>query len=160
MRYMPKTQVIDVVVPTTADPHTVYALLRDGASWPTFSPLGSFELARPSKDGLPGEGVGAHRIFRTKQALSTVTNLEEIVVAEPGKRYGYILLKGLPLRDYKAIVELEPTPDGGTSIHWTSTFSAKVPGTGALFRRNLGDFIRRLVEGLAAHAATRAKAGA
>lgn len=160
MRYMPRKQVIDVVVATSADPSTVYAILRDGASWPEFSPLDSFELVRPGDDGLPGEGVGARRTFRTKQAIGTVVGLEEVVVAEPDRRFGYVLLAGLPLRDYVATVELTPTAGGGTSIHWTSTFSAKVPGTGWLFRRNLGDFIRRTVEGLGAYAAARAQAGA
>src|SRR3954467_13935855 len=47
---------------TTADPATVYALLRDGASWPDWSPIDSFELERPGAD--EPEGVGAVRLFR------------------------------------------------------------------------------------------------
>src|SRR5215210_2273108 len=47
---------------TSADPATVYALLRDGASWPSWSPIESFELERPGAD--EPEGVGAVRVLR------------------------------------------------------------------------------------------------
>ena len=68
---------------------------------------------------------GALRVFRTGRTRSC----EEIIALEPGKRFGYALRSGLPLRDYRAYVDL--TPDGeGTAIHWHSTFTGKVPGTG------------------------------
>jgi len=146
-------QVIDHTATTSADPATVYRLLRDGASWPVFSPLGSFELERPSDDGEPGEGLGAIRIFRTKQALGTIRNRELIVEAEPNRRYAYELLEGLPFRDYRATIEL--TPEGtGTRIHWRSEFHGKYPGAGPLYRRGLDGFIAKLVTGLAEYAPT------
>ena len=67
------SQDIRVSATTPASPETVYALLRDGASWPEWSPLGSFELERPAGD--EPEGVGAIRIFRTGR----VTSREQIV---------------------------------------------------------------------------------
>ena len=67
-----------------------------------------------------------------------------------------MLEAGLPLRDYRAVVTLTPGAGGGTSINWRSTFRAKVPGTGWLYRRQLGKFIGETVEGLAA-AADRAR---
>ncbi|HEY2636983.1 MAG TPA: SRPBCC family protein, partial [Solirubrobacteraceae bacterium] len=133
---------------TAADPATVYALLRDGATWPTWSPLGSFELERPAPDGEP-EGVGAVRIFRTGR----VTSRERIVELVPERRLSYILLSGLPLRGYRADVDIIPQDDGTTKIRWHSTFAPKVPGTGWLYRLTLGRFIGRVVDGLAAHAA-------
>ena len=39
---------------TSADADTVYALLRDGESWPEWSPLGSFELVREGEDEPEG----------------------------------------------------------------------------------------------------------
>jgi len=142
-------QVIDIEERSAAEPAAVYALLRDGAAWPTFSGLGSFELERPSDDGLPGEGLGAIRIFRTPQKIGpTIENHELIVEAEPDRRFAYELLSGLPLKGYRATTTL--TPDGsGTRIHWRSTFTAKVPGTGWIYRRQLRRFIGELVEGLA-----------
>ena len=126
---------------TSADADTVYALLRDGASWPRWSPLGSFELVREGE--AEPEGLGAIRLFRT----GGVRSYEKIVALEPGRRFGYALDHGLPLRDYVAYVDLSPR-DGGTEIHWHSTFTAKIPGTGWFYRRFLGSFIKRVVAGL------------
>ncbi len=138
---------IDVTARSDADPGTVYELLVDGAQWPSCSGLGSFELERPGEDER--EGVGAIRVFRTGRVVSR----EQVVAAEPGRRFGYTLLSGMPLRGYRADIEL--TPDGdGTLIAWHSEFTAKYPGTGWLFRWYLHRFIGRVVVGLAGHATT------
>jgi hypothetical protein len=144
---------IDVTAHSTADAATVYALLADGATWPTWSPIGSFELERP---GAPApEGLGAIRVFRTGR----VTSREELVELVPGRRLSYALLSGLPLRGYRADVDL--TPDStGTRIRWQSRFTPKVPGTGWLYRLMLGRFIQRTADGLAAHAAKAQRATA
>lgn len=134
-------QRISVRSVTAADADTVYALLRDGASWPRWSPLGSFELVREGED--EPEGLGAIRLFRT----GGIRSYEEIVALEPGRRFGYALDHGLPLRDYVAYVDLAPV-DGGTEIHWHSSFTAKVPSTGWFYRRFLTRFIGRVVAGL------------
>jgi hypothetical protein len=142
-------QVIDVTVTTAADPAAVYALLADGSTWPEWSPLGSFELLEPGT-GTP-EGLGAVRLFTTGRHKSR----ERVVTCQPGKVFAYELEAGLPLRGYKAVVTLTPSPQG-TAISWRSTFRPKVPGTGWLYRRELGKFIGRTVEGLAV-AADRAR---
>ncbi|WP_091315665.1 SRPBCC family protein [Amycolatopsis tolypomycina] len=135
-------QRISVRARTAAPADAVYALLRDGASWPRWSPLGSFELVRAGA-GEP-EGLGAIRLFKT----GGVRSYEKIVALEPGRRFGYALERGLPLRDYVAYVDLSPR-DGGTDIHWHSTFEPKIPGTGWFYRWFLGSFIRRVAAGLA-----------
>lgn len=145
-----KRQRIDVRVHTTAHPDTVYALLRDGASWPRWSPIGSFELERRA-DGDDPEGVGAVRVFRSRWRGSKVTSRERVVELVPGRRFSYTLLSGLPLRDYRADVDLSPA-DEGTTIRWRSSFQPKIPGTGWLYRRILTEFIQACAAGLAAHA--------
>ncbi|MGV9361905.1 SRPBCC family protein [Amycolatopsis sp. NPDC003731] len=135
-------QRISVRARSSAPADTVYALLRDGASWPKWSPLGSFELVREG-EGEP-EGLGAVRLFKT----NGVSSYEKIVALEPGRRFGYALERGLPLQDYVAYVDLVPR-DGGTDIHWHSTFTPKVPGTGWFYRWFLGSFIKRVAAGLA-----------
>jgi hypothetical protein len=130
---------------TTASASEVYALLRDGATWPVWSPLETFRLEAEGPDG--GESLGAIRVFTTGRA----TSREEIVVLDADRSFGYSLLSGLPLKGYRALVDLEPR-DGGTEIHWHSTFRAKFPGTGGLYRRFLGAFIQKCVDGLAARA--------
>lgn len=140
-----RRQHIDVRVRTTADPATVYALLRAGASWPGWTPIGSFELEREGEKDR--EGFGAIRIFRTGRR----TTREEIVELVPDRRFSYVLLSGLAIRGYRANVDLD-TVDDGTVIHWHSSFTSKVPGLGGVYRRTLGGFIQQAAEGLAARA--------
>jgi hypothetical protein len=140
-------QRIDVAAHSSAPPDTVYALLADGATWPVWSPIGSFALEEPGPTGP--ESVGAVRLFRTGRTRSR----ERLVELVPGRRLSYVLLSGLPLRGYRADVDLEPSGTG-TDIHWRSSFRAKVPGTGWLYRVILGRFIQRMADGLAVHAAS------
>jgi hypothetical protein len=137
-------QRIDVTATTTAPAAAVYALLRDGASWPVWSPLGSFELESPGPEG--GESLGAIRIFRTGR----ITNRERIVELVPDRRFSYALLSGMAIKGYRADIDLTEGPDG-TTIRWRSSFRAKVPGFGGIYRRTLTKFIQRCVDGLAAH---------
>jgi hypothetical protein len=145
-------QVIEKSARTAGDPNAVYELLADGSTWPTWSPLGSFELLAPG-DGSP-EGLGAVRLFTTGRHQSR----ERVVERSPGASFAYVLEAGLALRDYKAVVTLVPNADGGTTINWRSTFTAKIPGTGGLYRRQLGAFIEQCVQGLGDAAAGQARA--
>ena len=77
---------------SSAPPRAVYDLLRDGATWPQWSPIGSFRLEREGHDG--GESLGAIRVFRT----ATVSSREEIVGFEPGRSFSYSALSGMPPR--------------------------------------------------------------
>jgi len=139
-------QVIDHTVASAATPGAVFDLLADGSTWPEWSPLGSFELIEPG-DGTP-EGLGAVRLFTTGRHKSR----ERVVERRPGEVFSYALEAGLPLRDYRAVITLT-SADGGTAIRWRSTFRAKVPGTGWLYRWQLDKFIGQTVAGLAAAAA-------
>jgi Polyketide cyclase / dehydrase and lipid transport len=140
-------QVIDRTATTSGSPAAVYALLADGSTWPDWSPLGSFELIGAG-DGSP-EGIGAVRLFTTGRHRSR----ERVTERVPDQRFAYVLQAGLALHDYTAVVTLQPDHGGGTTINWRSTFRAKVPGSGWIYRRQLGAFIGRTVAGLAAAAA-------
>jgi hypothetical protein len=137
-------QVIEKTTTTAGDPMSVYELLADGSTWPTWSPIGSFELLSPG-DGDP-EGLGAVRLFTTGRHRSR----ERVVERRPGASFAYVLEAGLALQDYKAVVTLAPGATGGATINWRSTFTSKVPGMGGLYRRQLGAFIDQCVQGLAA----------
>ena len=136
---------------TTADPAAVYALLRDGATWPEWAPIDSFELERPGPD--EPEGVGAVRLLRGGR----VVGHDEIVELVPDRRLVYAHTSNLPVRDYRGEVHLEPTGEG-TAIRWVTTFAPKVPGTGWLLRRGLDGFIAKMTTGLAEGAAAEAQA--
>jgi Polyketide cyclase / dehydrase and lipid transport len=131
---------------TTAAPATVYALLRDGSTWPTWSSIESFELERAGDEER--EGVGAVRVFHGGR----VTGRDTIAELVPDRRFAYTHAPNLPVRDYRGEVELEPTSTG-TAIRWVSTFEPKIPGTGWLMRRALDGFVAGLTNGLAEHAA-------
>ena len=61
-------QVIDERGWTPASPGAVYDLLADGATWPTWSGVDSFELREPGDAG--GESLNAVRVFRTGRVES------------------------------------------------------------------------------------------
>jgi len=130
---------------TSADPATVYALLRDGASWPSWSPIDAFELERRGDSGP--EGVGAVRVLRSGR----VTGRDTIVELVPDRRLSYTHTSSLPVRDYRGDIDLTPVA-GGTEIRWATSFEPKYPGTGGLLRRGLDGFIGECTKGLAARA--------
>jgi hypothetical protein len=132
---------IKVDATTTMPPEAVFARVVDGRQWPERSPLGSFELERPGDD--EPEGVGAIRVFRT----GPFTSRELIVERVQDRRFAYTLLSGLPIRDYRAQVDLVPAGTG-TELHWRSSFEPKYPGTGPILRLMIKRTIEPLVEGL------------
>jgi hypothetical protein len=147
---MPRQITFAVVARTPADAPAVYRLLVDGATWPAWTPIGSFRLERAG-DGA-GDGVGAIRVFTT----SGVRTREEVLALEPDRALTYAQLSGLPIRAHRATVELDQQ-DGGTRITWHEAFEPAVPGTGWLLRRLLHGFVQRCADGLAAHAGSAAQ---
>jgi hypothetical protein len=131
---------VDVRVPCSAPASTIYALLRDGASWPTWSSLDSFELIR--EGATEREGLGAVRLYRTGRNRS----YEELVALVPDRQLSYELVPphNLPFRTYRADVELD-----GSSIRWHSTFTPKVLGTGWLLKLFFTRFLKKTADGLA-----------
>ena len=129
-----------------ADPAKVYGLLKNPITWPLWSTFKSGELKQPGRDDRLG--VGAVRVFRTPTTCAT----EEVVELIPDRRLSYVLLSGMPFRNYRADVDLAPLPDGGTSIRWQSSFHAKYPGTGWFWRMVMQRVLRNTAEKLASGA--------
>jgi hypothetical protein len=146
---MAKQQLIEQRATTIAPPEVVYGLLADGSTWPSWSPIGQFELLEAGERvGDQPEGRNAVRLFTTGRTKSR----ERVVETRPNQVFSYTLEHGMPLRDYKAVVTL--TGNGaGTCIEWRSTFFVSRPGTGWIYRTFLGRFIGRSVQGLAQGAA-------
>lgn len=131
---------------TTTSPAEAFALLADSVGWSNWSPIGSVTIDRP---GTPiPDGLGQIRTMRTGR----FTSVEEIVAFEPNDHYSYVLRSGLPVRNYRADVRLTPAA-GGTDVSWRSTFEAKVPFSGWIYRLALGKFIGQVLDGLVAHLA-------
>lgn len=142
---MPQRISFTVTAWSPAKPSDVYRLLQDGASWPVWSPIGSFQLEREGRDG--GESEGAIRAFKT----GTVRSREEIVALRPDRALSYVALSGLPICAHRADVDLTPH-DEGTTITWNEVFEPKIPGSGRVLRWFLQGFIQRCANGLATHA--------
>jgi hypothetical protein len=138
--------VVEKSARSSADPSEVYRLLRDGATWPDWSTIEEFELEREG-DGEP-EGVGAVRVF----VSGRIRGRDEITGYAQDRQFRYNHLEGLPVRDYRGVVDLVPR-SSGTDITWTVSFGPKYYGTGWVLQRMLGRFLQQNVEGLARHAA-------
>ena len=121
---------------SSAPVEEVWPLIGEARRWTEWSFLDRAELER---DGAPvPDGVGALRRFTRHGVGST----EEVVAYEPPHHLGYAIVKGFPVRHYRADVTC--TPDGpGTVIAWSATFDEKIPGTGRLMVLVLTRLIRR-----------------
>lgn len=132
---------IDIRAQIDADPAEAWGLLDESSTWPSWTPIDSCEIKHPSN----ADGLGEVRVFTNGRVVVT----EETVEREPEWRLTDRLLDGLAVRDYEATIRLEPTA-GGAAIHWHTTFEAKTPGTGWVFKRALTRATTELAEGLAA----------
>ena len=123
---------------TRATADAVWALIADATSYPRWGPWndGGFQS--------PGDGasqVGAMRWFR----LGRTTTVERVVDIEVGRRLAYTVVRGIPVRNYRAEVTLAPVAEG-TRIHWAATWDPTVLGRMVL--RKLRTFYPVMMEGL------------
>jgi len=120
---------------SSAAPLAVFDVLADIATWKDWGPYARTYL---ESEGEPEpDGLGAVRVYYTWPFNSR----EQITVFEPPHRFGYRILSGFPVRDYNALVTLEPLADHGTKITWRSEFDGKPRGTGWLMRLALRPYI-------------------
>jgi uncharacterized protein YndB with AHSA1/START domain len=132
---------IDVRQVIPAPPAAVFAALLDRPSWPAWSGHTAFELVRP---GTPGPyDVGSVGLLHSGRRRAV---REQIVEVVPGRRIGYRLLAGLPLREYRADFDLTPTGEA-TTVRWHASFDAP-PGFGWIYVAALRRFTRRMLDGL------------
>ncbi len=98
--------------------------------------------------GYPApDGVGALRRFAVGPGGST----EEVVAWDPPRHLGYVAVKGLPVRHYRADVHLDE--DGtGTVVTWRCSVEPLIPGTGAVLRLGLRTMVRTFARGLCRYA--------
>lgn len=125
---------------SSAPIETVFDVLADARRWKEWTFVQRSDVERQGDP--PPFGVGTIRRLGTGPGGSR----EEVVVYEPPRRYSYTMLSGLPVRSYRADVELTSRADGGTDISWSGGFERPViPGTGGLFLW----MMRRMVKGFA-----------
>jgi carbon monoxide dehydrogenase subunit G len=130
---------------SAAPPDAIFELLKDPTTWPSWSGMDTAELHRPGED--EPYGVGSIRAL----TRGRVHGFDEVVELVPGKRFSYLHLRGLPVRDYRGDVDLEPAGTG-TRITWRVSFRPRYPGTGWIWRIGVRRMLRQTVAGLAGHA--------
>jgi uncharacterized protein YndB with AHSA1/START domain len=133
-------QQIDIHASTPATASHVFTLLGDSSTWPSWTPIDAFEL---EQEGTP-DGGEIRRFRNGRYRLR-----EQIVERVPDRRLSYTVLSGLAVRDYLATIDLTPSTHG-TQIHWHTTFRAKVPGFGGIYRKALLKATEDFVNGLVA----------
>ncbi len=123
----------------------MFSLLKNSDTWPRWSLFNSFELERAGN----GEcfGVGAIRTFSTRVSKTT----EQVTELIPDQKLSYVLLSGLPLRNYQAVVQLSSPESGVTLVNWTASFQCRY-GTGWFWRIFLNLILSRVAMQLAAAA--------
>jgi Polyketide cyclase / dehydrase and lipid transport len=135
----------DVRARSAAPVDVVWPLIGEARRWKEWSFLDRSDLV---KTGEPApDGVGAVRRF-TRFGIGS---REEVVVWDPPRHLGYVIVKGFPVRHYRADVTF--TPDGsGTMIDWSATFDTVIAGSGHLMMTVLRTIIKRFATGAARYA--------
>jgi hypothetical protein len=88
------------------------------------------------------------RTFSTRVSKTT----EQVTELIPDQKLSYVLLSGLPLRNYQAVVQLSSPESGVTLVNWTASFQCRY-GTGWFWRIFLNLILSRVAMQLAAAAA-------
>ncbi|TPG36460.1 SRPBCC family protein [Mycolicibacterium hodleri] len=137
----------------SAPPASIYNLLADVPNWKDWASMVNHSELVQHGDPDP-LGAGA---VRRMGGIKFILVDEEILEASPPHYQRYTATRGLPVRDYRGEVRLDPV-DGGTHLVWTGAFEPLVPGTGWLLAAFLRVSISRIVSG--AYAAVAAQPSA
>jgi hypothetical protein len=143
---------VEATASSRADPAAVFLLLKNSDTWPRWSMFDSAVLERAGDD--EPYGVGAVRSFSTRISRAR----EQVTELIPDRQLGYVLLSGLPLRNYQADVVLTPSGDGGTRVAWTASFQCAY-GTGWFWRMFMNRILSDMAKRLAAAAVNAESAG-
>jgi hypothetical protein len=118
----------------------VWAKLADLGSWHEWGPWTEIVV-----EGDVRKLVSDRKRLNGKAYVMT----ERVTSMEPEQRFEYDLLSGLPIKNYHSVVTLSDAADGGTDIHWASTFKSPWPGFGWMWRGAMLKVITDVSERLA-----------
>ena len=128
-----------------APPEVVWSLLGDVTVYPQWGP--GRKAGDRSEGDAAANGKGAvYWLEGSKRyGFRFPVSVEEILDVEPGKRLAYTVLRGIPVRNYRAEVTLTPSPEG-TIIRWGGSWDRTVMGR--LVYRPLRNLYPVIVAGL------------
>ena len=111
-----------------AAPEVVWELVANADTyreWGPWSASGYEGLGAQAPDG-----AGVIRWMR----YGRTTTVEKVLESERARRLVYTVVKGIPVRNYRAEVTLSPAGEG-THIRWTASWDRTLPGR--VVRRSL-----------------------
>ena len=132
-----------------ATPAAVWALVADAGQYPRWGPWSEGSYERAGDDSPRGAGAVQRLRSSERTYLRHATSVERILEAEEARRLVYTVIRGIPVRNYRAVVTL--TPDGdGTRIRWAATWDSTLAGR--IVHRKLRTLYPEIVAALAAAA--------
>jgi len=104
-----------------AAPEAVWELVANASGYHQWGPwsAGGYENLG---DRAP-DGAGVIRWFR----YGRTTTVEKVLESERCRRLVYTVVKGIPVRNYRAEVTLSPEGEG-THIRWSASWDRTLPG--------------------------------
>ena len=129
---------------TSADPEAVWSLVADANGYPSWGPWNDGGYL-PAAEGPSRKG--SVQWFRYGRRTTTV---EEILEVDEPRRLVYTVLRGMPVRNYRAEVTLTPAAPKGTSVRWTATWDGTFMGR--MVHRRLQQIYRQVMTDLVAAA--------
>jgi hypothetical protein len=125
---------------TLADVDTVWALVADANTYARWGPWSDGGYEPPSKGpSVPGSVQWFRFGRRTK-------SIEKVLGVDTPSRIVYTVVRGIPVKNYRAEVTLTPNDPSGTSIRWAATWDKTLMGR--LVRRKLQSVYRQVMEEL------------
>jgi hypothetical protein len=132
---------IEATAVSTAPRDHVWALVADASTWSTW---GSW-----SEVGV--EGGGEQRRGSVRVLRQWPFRLRERITAwQPSELMSYELLDGMNVRGYRSTVTLADAPDGGTTIHWESSYERADPLTALILHAAVPGSAKRLAQAASA----------
>jgi uncharacterized protein YndB with AHSA1/START domain len=127
---------------TIADVATVWALLADANSYPHWGPWNDGGYDPPGKGPSHPGSIQWFRFGRR------TTSVERILEVDAPSRIVYTVVRGIPVKNYRAEVTLTPNHPDGTTIRWTATWEKTLMGH--LVYRKLRTVYRQVMDSLVA----------
>src|SRR5260370_34834065 len=120
---------VEAAAEQTADvaPEVVWSLLSDVMVYAQVVPWRTSGYRSEGDAAANGKGAVYWLEGSKRYGFRYPVSVEEILDVEPGKRLAYTVLRGIPVRNYRAEVTLTPSPDG-TLIRWGASWDRTLLG--------------------------------